>query len=148
MLFVVGWAALVGNGPAGLALNQPIASYCSPSGDVCHGVFARRGRVVLQITTAARYFDRYTLCVTLLPRGAGAEHARRCGAFPLFPQRASTWASTVDFARQFVGTAVPHPGRYEVSWRQVCSRCTAKARRHSGAGAPLGPALHFRLPLK
>jgi hypothetical protein len=148
ILIVPVCAAIVGAGRAEPALDKRITSYCSPSGDVCYGSLVRRGRVVLQITTAARYFDRYTLCVTLLPRGPSAVNARRCGAFPLFPQRGSTWASSVDFAKQFVGPAVPHPGRYEVSWRQVCSRCTPRASRHSGAGTPLGPALHFRLPLK
>ena len=149
---IAGWAVTVGAGQAEPAVDKTIASYCSSSGDICYGVFARRGRVVLQITTAARYFNRYTLCVTLLPHGRSAENARRCGAFPLFRQRGSTWASSVDYARQFVGPAehplVPHSGRYSASWRQVCSGCTAKARRHSGAGSPLGPSLSLRLPIK
>jgi hypothetical protein len=150
-IFVIaGLAATARAGQAESALDKTIASYCSSSGDICYGVFARRGGVFLRVTTAARYFNRYALCVTLLPRGPSAENARRCGAFPLLRQRGSTWGSSVDFARQFVGPAehpfAPRPGRYEVSWRQVCSRCTPKARRHSGAGSPLGPSLHFRLP--
>jgi hypothetical protein len=152
ILVIAVWAATGGAGQAEPALDTRITSYCSSSGDVCYGVFARRGSVFLQITTAARYFNRYTLCVILLPRGSSAENARRCGAFPLLRQRGSTWASSVDFARQFVGPVehplVPRPGRYEASWRQVCSRCTPKARRHSGAGSPLGPSLYFRLPIK
>jgi hypothetical protein len=153
ILVIAGWAAAaVGAGQAEPALDKTIASYCSSSGDICYGAFARRGRVFLQITTAARYFNRYTLCVTLLPRGPSAENARRCGAFPLLRQRGPTWASSVDFAKQFVGPAehplVARPGRYEVSWRQVCSRCTPEALRHSSAGSPLGPSLYFRLPIK
>jgi len=131
--------------------ERTLTSYCSPSGDVCYGIFNRKGQVVLRITTAARYFGSYTLCVTRLPRGSGAENARRCGSFPLFRQRGATWGSSVNFARQFVGpTANPQTpllGRYQVSWRQVCSRCTPKARRHSAAGIALGPSLHFRWPL-
>jgi hypothetical protein len=127
-----------------------IASYCSPSGDVCYGIFNRRGKVFLQITTAAKYFNRYTLCVTLLPRGVGAEHAQRCGAFPLL-RASATWGSTVNFAKQFVGPVShplrPLPGRYRVTWRQVCGNCDARAQRHSARGAPLGPSLFFRLPL-
>lgn len=84
---------------------KTIASYCSPSGDVCYGVLNRSNHVILQITTAARYFTRYTLCVTRLPRGSGPEHARRCGSFPLFRQTGSTWGSSVNYARQFVGAA-------------------------------------------
>jgi len=152
ILVIAVCAATGGAGQAEPALDTRITSYCSSSGDVCYGVFARRGSVFLQITTAARYFNRYTLCVILLTRGSSAENARRCGAFPLLRQRGSTWASSVDFARQFVGPVehplVPRPGRYEASWRQVCSRCTPKARRHSGAGSPLGPSLYFRLPIK
>lgn len=130
---------------------KTIASYCSPSGDVCYGVLNRSNHVILQITTAARYFTRYTLCVTRLPRGSGPEHARRCGSFPLFRQTGSTWGSSVNYARQFVGPLAnpsePLPGRYQVSWRQVCSRCTPEARRHSAGGMPFGPSLNFRLPL-
>jgi hypothetical protein len=131
--------------------TKTIASYCSPSGDVCYGIFNRRGKVVLQITTAARYFNRYTLCVKLLPRGDGAEHSQRCGAFPLLRQRGPTWGSSVNFTKQFVGPAAhpstPLPGRYRVTWRQVCARCDARAQRHSARGAPVGPSLFFRLPL-
>ena len=49
--------------------TEAIASYCSSSGDICFGVFNRGGRARLKITTAARYFSRYTLCVTRLPPG-------------------------------------------------------------------------------
>ncbi len=130
---------------------RTIASYCSPSGDICFGIFNRGGKVFLQISTAARYFSRYTVCVTRLPRGKNPEHAQRCGSFPLFRQSASTWGSSVNFARQFVGPLshplVPLPGRYQVTWRQVCSQCTPKAQRHSACGPGLGPSLYFRLPL-
>jgi hypothetical protein len=47
---------------------RTIARYCSQSGDVCYGIFNRGGQVILQITTAAHYFSRYTLCLTRLPR--------------------------------------------------------------------------------
>jgi hypothetical protein len=144
-------ALVIAAAPAAASPTGSIASYCSPSGDVCYGIFNRRGKVFLQITTAARYFNRYTLCVTLLPRGDGAEHAQRCGAFPLLRQSGPTWGSSVNFAKQFVGPAAhpstPLPGRYRVTWRQVCARCDARAQRHSARGTPLGPSLFFRLPL-
>jgi hypothetical protein len=102
---------------------RTITAYCSPSGDVCYGVLELDGRVVLQITTAARYFKRYTLCVR--PPGRAA----RCGSFPMFRLAGSTWASNIRFARQF-----PYggPGTYRATWK-------AGARR-------LGPSLSFRLP--
>ena len=43
---------------------RTIASYCSPSGDVCYGIFKRSGKVSLEITTAARrvnYARQYPL---------------------------------------------------------------------------------------
>jgi hypothetical protein len=130
---------------------KTIASYCSSSGDVCFGVFHRGGKVLLRITTASRYFRRYTLCVTRLPRASNPEHAQHCGSFPVFRQSGSTWGSSVNYARQFVGPVAhplaPLPGRYQVTWRQVCSQCGPKEQRHSAAGPPLGPSLYFRLPL-
>jgi hypothetical protein len=150
MLVIAATLAPTAAARAAAPSTKAITSYCSPSGDICFGVFKRNGKVLLQITTAARYFNRYTLCVTLLPRGGSAENARRCGAFPLLRGRASTWVSTVDYAKQFIGPASnppnPLPGRYQVTWRQVCSRCTPKQQRHSASGPPLGPSLTFRLP--
>jgi hypothetical protein len=128
----------LGIASSGMAAGAPnavnertIASYCSASGDVCYGVFNRGGKVYLRITTAARYFARYRLCVRLLPAGApGAEHAQRCGSFPVFRRGGGTWGSSVNYARQYPITSA---GRYRVTWRL-------------GAN-PLGPPLHFRLPL-
>jgi hypothetical protein len=108
-----------------LASAAALASYCSPSGDVCYGVFAQ-GRVVqLRITTAARYFSRYTLCVKP-PAGV-----LRCRSFPLLRQAGSTWGSTVRHARQF---PVPGAGTYRVTWKLN--------------GTALGPTLRFRLPIR
>jgi hypothetical protein len=139
-------AALLAATAASAAPAARLASYCSPSGDVCYGAFNRGGRLILQITTAARYFTRYTLCVTKLPRGAGAANAQRCGAFPLFRGSGSTWSSSVNYARQYIGLpgAKPARGRYRVTWRQVCSTCSAREQRHSALGQPLGPSLYVR----
>jgi hypothetical protein len=123
-------AAAVGVAAPAAAAETRVATYCSPSGDVCYGVFGRRHRAYLRITTAARYFSRYTLCVRLLPAGAGAEHALRCGSFPVFRGGAGTWVSTINYARQY---PITQPGRYRVTWK---------------AGPALGPSLTFRLPLR
>ena len=105
------------------APRQVITSHCSASGDVCYGVVSRSGAVYFELTTAARYFLRYRLCVRP-PTGAA-----RCRPYSMRPGR--MWASTVKFGGQF-----PHsgPGVYRVTWR-LGSR-------------PLGPTLRFRLPLK
>jgi hypothetical protein len=111
------------------ARSKTIASYCSSSGDVCYGIFNKSGKIYLRITTAARYFKRYSLCVRLLPPGSNATHAQRCGSFPVFRQAGSTWGSSVNYARQY---PIKDPGRYRVTWKL-------------GSG-PLGPPLYFRLP--
>lgn len=115
---------------AGSAAAKPrtITSYCSPSGDVCYGVVKIGGAAVLQITTAARYFSRYTLCVR--PPGGGSAGAQRCGSFPLFRRAGSVWGSSVKHARQFPRVG---PGIYRVTWKS--------------GGRALGPTLRFRLPL-
>jgi hypothetical protein len=124
-------AALATSDAPGAVNETRIASHCSPSGDVCYGVFNRAGKVYLRITTAARYFNRYRLCVRLLPVGAGgAEHALRCGSFPVFRQGGGTWGSAVNYARQY---PITRAGRYRVTWGQ--------------GGTRLGPPLYFRLPL-
>jgi hypothetical protein len=106
---------------------RTLASYCSPSGDVCFGVINRSGAVYLELTTAARYFGRYRLCVR--PPGGGADGLLRCGSFPVL-RRASGWGSSVKYARQY---PLVGPGMYSVTWRL--------------GAKPLGPTLHFRLPL-
>jgi hypothetical protein len=111
--------------------DRTLSSYCSPSGDVCYGVFGRAGKPYLRITTAARYFGRYTLCVQLLGPGGGAEHVRRCGSFPVFRQGGSTYGSSVNYTKQY---PVKVRGRYRVTWKAF--------------GSALGPALTFRLPLR
>ncbi len=113
------------------ARSKTIASYCSPSGDVCYGILKRNGHISLEITTAALYFKRYTLCVRRIrPAGTGAEFAQRCGPFPLFRQSGSTWGSRVNYQRNY---PLKLPGVYRVTWKRGATQ--------------LGPALRFRLPL-
>jgi hypothetical protein len=109
---------------------KTIASYCSTSGDVCYGILNRSGKISLELTTAARYFDRYTLCVRRLPPRSTPEYAQRCGSFPVTRQSGSTWGSRVNYARHYPLTFA---GTYRVTWKL--------------AGRALGPALRFRLPV-
>jgi hypothetical protein len=129
VLSLVPAAATPGAGQAA-AGPKTIASYCSPSGDVCYGIFKRSGKVSLEITTAARYFNRYTLCVRRLPPQGTPAYTQRCGSFPVFRQSGSTWGSRVNYARQF---PLISAGAYRVTWKL--------------AGSALGPALRFRLPV-
>ena len=104
--------------------RKTIASYCSPSGDVCYGVVNRSGAVYFELTTFARYFLRYRLCVRP-PTGAV-----RCRTFAMRPA-GRNWASVVRFARSFRAAG---PGLYRATWRLGSNR--------------LGPTLRFRLPLR
>ena len=94
-------------------------TYCSPSGDLCYGIRKERGAIVFRIDTFARYFGRYTLCVTSPKR-------RVCGDFPMF-RNGPLWSSSVRWQRQFPNDG---RGRYRVSWRT--------------STGPLGPTLTFR----
>jgi hypothetical protein len=99
-----------------------IRSYCSPSGDVCYGVFQSSGKYKLQLTLAARYFARYRICV--VPLG----QRKTCKSFPV-KKTGTQWGGTVIWQRNF---PVSGPRRYKVSWLQGTQR--------------LGPALSFNLP--
>jgi hypothetical protein len=130
-LFALLSTVLTANARTTASPQKTIASYCSSSGDVCYGIFNRSGKVYLRITTAARYFKRYNLCVRLLPIGSDGSHAQRCGSYPVFRQGGSTWGSSINYARQF---PITDSGRYRVTWKL-------------GSSA-LGPPLYFRLPAR
>lgn len=101
-----------------------VAAYCSPSGDLCYGIFRERTTVLFDIDLVARIFGRYSLCVRP-PRGAETCHAYPVRRVELGDQ--TTWRSEIRWQRSF---PVRGHGRYTVTWR-------ADGRR-------LGPALSFR----
>jgi len=105
-------------GPA--AARVPVKTYCSPSGDVCFGIFRKSGAISLDLTTAARYFERYTLCVRP-PRGVVA-----CRRFAM-RRSGGVFASSVRWHTSFPARGA---GTYRVTWR---------------LGAALGPSLTFKL---
>lgn len=108
-----------------VASTEPksIASYCSPTGDICYGVVNRSGAVSLEISTVAQYFSRYFLCVKP-PRGTST-----CRSFPI-RRSGPYYVSRVRWHLNFPGHG---RGTYDVTWRLKTS--------------PLGPRLGFRLPL-
>jgi hypothetical protein len=111
--------------PSAAAAPAPtrLASYCSPTGDLCFGAFRSAGVVRLQITTAARYFTRYRLC--LRAPGTGGAGLQRCGSFPLFRGARGSGYGSVKLSI-FPKTG---PGVYRATWR-------------IGSGL-LGPTLRF-----
>lgn len=94
--------------PSALAKDRTIASYCSESGDVCTGISVKSGTLVLQISTFAHYFDRYTLCV----RGP---KSKVCRTFAVKPTGEGDFqASSVKWRERF---PYQGPGAYRVTWQ-------------------------------
>lgn len=108
--------------PASSADQKRIASYCSTSGDVCYGIFDERGSIRFRLTTFARYFSRYRICVRPLAQ------ARKCKSFPV-KKVGRNYGGTVIWSRNFPSAG---PKEYQVTWKLGAQR--------------LGPTLKFRLP--
>lgn len=119
-LVLVSLAAVAFAAPGAAAEKQRIASYCSPSGDVCYGIFNDSGTIRFQLTLAARYFARYRVCVRP-PTGATT-----CRSFPV-KKTGAVYGGAVRWQKNFPPRG---PGTYRVRWRL-------------GTQA-LGPALTFR----
>jgi hypothetical protein len=99
---------------------QARSAYCSSSGDVCFGVL-QGGPVRLNLSLAAKYFNRYKLCVTT-PGGS-----RTCRRFSVHLGSRGAYSSTVRWSRHF-----PNGGAG-----------TYKARWFAGGNA-LGPSVSFK----
>lgn len=109
--------------PASSAEQARIASHCSQSGDVCYGIFKDgSGLIRFKLTTAAKYFSRYRICVR--PLGTSGT----CKSFPVRKVGAN-WGGTVIWQRNFPGRG---PRKYVVTWKLGANR--------------LGPLLSFTLP--
>ena len=110
--------------PLASSANQGrIASHCSASGDVCYGIFkGNLGAIRLQLTTAAKYFSRYRICVRPLGQTA------TCKSFPV-KKVGANWGGKVSWQKNFPKAG---PRRYRVTWSQH--------------GRRLGPSLSFTLP--
>ena len=116
-------AALTAAIPASGAEQGRVAHYCSTSGDVCYGIFrGSAGLYRFKLTTAAKYFSRYRICVK--PKGLTAT----CKGFRV-RKSGATWGGTVVWQRNFPARGV---GTHVVTWK-------LGARR-------LGPSLKFVVP--
>jgi hypothetical protein len=115
MIVIAAFALLV---PAPAVNAVPLDTYCSPSGDLCTGVFERDGRIKLQIHTFSLR-GHYHLCVRQ------PNHDVRCHRFRL-ERHGKIYKDVVDWARNF-----PHgqSGHYRVRWFKLYNH--------------LGPALQF-----
>jgi hypothetical protein len=112
------WAAAPAFGETDFREPGKNASYCSPTGDICYGI-GRSPGVVFHLTTYARYFPRYTICVRS-PHGS-----KTCRTMPVRRQ-GSFWGSKRSWPRNFGDS---RPGVYRVTWSQ--------------SGRALGPTLRF-----
>jgi hypothetical protein len=126
-LFLALAAGLVLASPASSADQARIASHCSPSGDLCYGIFKDNvkspdGLVRFQLTTAAKYFGRYRICVRpIVQKGT-------CKSFPV-KKVGANWGGTVIWQRNFPSAG---RGKYQVTWKLGAKR--------------LGPSLYFTVP--
>jgi hypothetical protein len=115
-------AALVAVAPSAAAEQTRVKSYCSPSGDVCYGIFKTGSTYSFRLTLAKKYFSRYRVCVRPLGQQV------KCKSFPVKKSSAS-WGGTVVWQRNY---PVSGPRGYRVTWRQGTTS--------------LGPPLTFYLP--
>ena len=122
-LLVVLAAGLAFASPAPSANQARIASYCSTTGDVCYGISRDKvGLIRFQLTTAAKYFPRYRICVRPLGQAA------KCKTFRV-KKVGANWGGTVIWQRNF---PVRGARKYQVTWKSGAQR--------------LGPSLSFTLP--
>jgi hypothetical protein len=95
-------------------------TFCSASGDVCQSTRKVDGIRMLRISLAAKYFDRYKLCVR------APDETRVCHRFYIHDQGA-TFGSSVRWRRHFPNKG---PGPYVVVWRQHGHRVGARLGFH------------------
>jgi hypothetical protein len=115
-------AALVAVAPSAATDQTRVRSYCSTTGDVCYGIFKTGDVYSFRLTLAAKYFQRYRICVRPLGQQA------TCKSFPV-KKTGAAWGGTVYWLRNY---PVRGPRGYRVTWRQGATR--------------LGPPLTFYLP--
>lgn len=101
-------AMVAGLSPSARADHRP-NTYCSPSGDICQSTAKVNGVRKLRVTLAAKYFDRYKLCV-IPPEGS-----RTCKTFKIEKQ-GGLYGDSVRWAAKF-----PNEGKgpYTVVWKMT-----------------------------
>jgi hypothetical protein len=82
-------------------------TYCSSTGDICQSTTRVNGVRMLRITLFAKYFNRYTLCVT------APDTSVTCHPFKIHAQGPS-FGSSILWKRHFPRKG---PGPYTVVWK-------------------------------
>ncbi len=100
--------------------NHRPQNYCSESGDVCQSTKRIDGVRKLRITLAAKYFDRYKLCVN------APDDSTTCKRFRIRKQ-GSAYGSSVRWRKHFPNEG---EGGYTVTWRNGGSRIGARLGFH------------------
>jgi len=98
------------------AAPKPIATYCSPTGDYCQGIFRQSGGLRAKISSFA-FSGRYEICLT------NRTYGRQCNRFRLRKDSLGIYQGSVGLAKQFRFQA---KGRYSVVWRLSGSRVGKK----------------------
>lgn len=113
-------AALVaGLVPAAQAGHRP-QTYCSESGDVCQSTKRENGVRKLRITLAAKYFNRYRLCVK------APDDSTTCKGFRI-EKSGDVYGDVVRWRKHFPDAG---EGAYTVTWRSGGSRVGARLGFH------------------
>lgn len=83
-------------------------SYCSESGDVCASTNKVDGKRLLRISTAAKYFDTYRVCVT------APDDSRTCRNGEMRDGNGDgIWTGRINWSERFPNEG---PGAYNVRW--------------------------------
>ena len=111
LLLVTACLAALTCATATAASTGRIASRCSASGDSCYGIFKDRGNVIrFQLTLAAKYYNRYRICVK--PPPGSLQPGTTCRSFPV-KKTGSLYGGAVRWRPNFPGHG---SGRYRVTW--------------------------------
>ena len=119
LLVAVASALVVAVAPTARASHHP-DSHCSESGDVCQSTTKVEGIRKLRVTLAAKYFDRYKLCV-IAPDGH-----RACKSFEIHKQ-GSVYGDSVGWRKHFTDEG---NGAYTVIWKTGGERFGEKLGFH------------------
>lgn len=100
---------IVGGTTAGTASasHEPLVAYCSPTGDVCQGVFPEKGGLRAKVSTFS-FSGTYQLCVT------NRAYGRQCKKFRVRKDDLGVFQGSVRLARHF---RFREKGRYSIVWR-------------------------------
>ena len=119
VLAAVSAALVVGVVPPAHSGHRP-SEYCSESGDVCQSTKRVDGVRKLTITLAAKYFNRYRLCVK------APDDSTTCKGFKI-RDMGPVYGSSVRWRKHFPDAGA---GAYTVTWKNNGARVGARLGFH------------------